>query len=429
MAIKYLKKSPKQPSTDDLKTREVVQKLLTELEKTREEGCKELTKKFDKYDGDIIVSKQKIDEISKSLDIKTKDDIKFSYDRVRKFAEAQLKNYGQDFEVELSKGLFAGQKLVPVNTAGCYIPGGRYAHIASAVMSVTTAKVAGVKNIIACSPPKENVGAHPAIIYTANLCGADVILNLGGVPAIAAMTYGMFGNEPADMLVGPGNQFVAEAKRILFGKVGIDLFAGPTEIAVIADETADSEIVAVDLVGQAEHGYNSPAWLYTTSKKLADEVMKRVPELISELPELPRTSAEAAWKDYGEVILCDSEEEMAQISDDYAPEHLEVQTKNDKWFHNRLKNYGSLFIGEETTVAYGDKCSGTNHILPTKGAGKYTGGLFVGKFIKTLSFQRMTKESTKEVGSAAARISRYEGMEAHARTGDVRLRKYGYSNE
>jgi len=428
MAIKYLKKSPKQPSTDDLKTREVVQKLLTELEKTREEGCKELTKKFDKYDGDIIVSKQKIDEISKSLDIKTKDDIKFSYDRVRKFAEAQLKNYGQDFEVELSKGLFAGQKLVPVNTAGCYIPGGRYAHIASAVMSVTTAKVAGVKNIIACSPPKENVGAHPAIIYTANLCGADVILNLGGVPAIAAMTYGMFGNEPADMLVGPGNQFVAEAKRILFGKVGIDLFAGPTEIAVIADETADSEIVAVDLVGQAEHGYNSPAWLYTTSKKLADEVMKRVPELISELPELPRTSAEAAWKDYGEVILCDNEEEMAQISDDYAPEHLEVQTKNDKWFHNRLKNYGSLFIGEETTVAYGDKCSGTNHILPTKGAGKYTGGLFVGKFIKTLSFQRMTKESTKEVGSAAARISRYEGMEAHARTGDARLRKYGFSN-
>ena len=428
MAIKYLKKSPKQPSTDDLKTREVVQKLLTELEKTREEGCKELTKKFDKYDGDIIVSKQKIDEISKSLDIKTKDDIKFSYDRVRKFAEAQLKNYGQDFEVELSKGLFAGQKLVPVNTAGCYIPGGRYAHIASAVMSVTTAKVAGVKNIIACSPPKENVGAHPAIIYTANLCGADVILNLGGVPAIAAMTYGMFGNEPADMLVGPGNQFVAEAKRILFGKVGIDLFAGPTEIAVIADETADSEIVAVDLVGQAEHGYNSPAWLYTTSKKLADEVMKRVPELIAELPELPRTSAEAAWKDYGEVILCDNEEEMAQISDDYAPEHLEVQTKNDKWFHNRLKNYGSLFIGEETTVAYGDKCSGTNHILPTKGAGKYTGGLFVGKFIKTLSFQRMTKESTKEVGSAAARISRYEGMEAHARTGDARLRKYGFSN-
>ena len=428
MTIKYLKKSPKTSSTDDLKTREIVQNLLSELEKSREEGCKELIKKFDKYEGEIIVSKEKIEEITKSLDQKTKDDIKFSYDRVRKFAEAQLKNYGQDFEVELSKGLYAGQKLIPVNTAGCYVPGGRYAHIASAVMSVTTAKVAGVKNIIACSPPKEGVGAHPAIIYTANLCGADVILNLGGVPAIAAMTYGMFGNEPADILVGPGNQFVAEAKRILFGKVGIDLFAGPTEIAVIADETADPEIVAFDLVGQAEHGYNSPAWLFTTSNKLAEEVMKRVPELISDLPELPKTSAEAAWRDYGEVILCETDEEMASISDEYAPEHLEVQTKKDKWFHDRLKNYGSLFIGEETTVAYGDKCSGTNHILPTKGAGKYTGGLFVGKFIKTLSFQRMTKESTKEVGAAAARISRYEGMEAHARTGDVRLRKYGFSN-
>ena len=428
MTIKYLKKSPKTSSTDDTKTRDIVQKLLNDLEKTREDGCKQLTKKFDKYDGDIIVSEERINQIRQSLDQKTKDDIQFSYDRVRKFAEAQLKNYGKDFEVELSKGLYAGQKLIPVNTAGCYIPGGRYAHIASAVMSVTTAKVAGVKNIIACSPPKEDVGAHPAIIYTANLCGADVILNLGGVPAIAAMTYGMFNNAPADILVGPGNQFVAEAKRILFGKVGIDLFAGPTEIAVIADETADPEIVAFDLVGQAEHGYNSPAWLYTTSKKLADAVIKRVPELISELPELPKSSAEAAWKDYGEVILCDTDEEMAKISDEYAPEHLEVQTKNLKWFHDRLKNYGSLFIGEETTVAYGDKCSGTNHILPTKGAGKYTGGLFVGKFIKTLSFQRMTKESTKEVGSAAARISRYEGMEAHARTGDVRLRKYGYSN-
>ncbi|MFL2893850.1 MAG: histidinol dehydrogenase [Candidatus Pelagibacter sp.] len=428
MSIKYLKKSPKTSSTDDLKTRAIVQNLLKDLEKSREEGCKELTKKFDNYEGDILVSKSKIEEISKKLSQKNKDDIKFSYDRVRKFAEAQLKNYGQDFEVELSKGLYAGQKLVPVNTAGCYIPGGRYAHIASAVMSVTTAKVAGVKNIIACSPPKENIGAHPAIVYTANLCGADVILNLGGVPAIAAMTYGMFGNSEADILVGPGNQFVAEAKRILFGKVGIDLFAGPTEIGIIADESADPEIVAYDLVGQAEHGYNSPAWLFTTSEKLANDVMKIVPQLIEDLPELPRTSAEAAWKDYGEVVLCNTDEEMAKISDEYAPEHLELQTKNDKWFHNKLKNYGSLFIGEETTVAYGDKCSGTNHILPTKGAGKYTGGLFVGKFIKTLSFQRMTKESTKEVGAAAARISRYEGMEAHARTGDIRLRKYGYSN-
>ena len=427
MPIQYLKKSPKTSSTDDTKTREIVENILKDIEKNKEEGCIELTKKFDKYEGDIIVSKERIEEIKKKLDQKTKDDVQFSHERVRKFAEAQLKNYGQDFEVELSKGLYAGQKLIPINTAGCYVPAGRYAHIASAVMSVTTAKVAGVKNIIVCSSPKPEIGVHPTIVYTADLCGADLILNLGGVQAIAAMTNGLFGSAPADILVGPGNQFVAEAKRILFGKVGIDLFAGPTEIAIIADQNADAEIVAVDLVGQAEHGYNSPAWLFTTSKDLAEKVMKRVPELIAELPELPRTNAEAAWKDYGEVILCDTDEEMASISDKYAPEHLEVQTKNLEWFHKRLKNYGSLFVGEETTVAYGDKCSGTNHILPTKGAGRYTGGLFVGKFIKTLSFQRMTKESTELVGAAAARLSRYEGMEAHARTGDVRLKKYGYS--
>ena len=429
MAINYLKKAKKTSSTDDTKTREIVQNLLNELEQSKEEGCKKLTKKFDSYEGEIIVSKEKIEEIKKNIDQKTKDDIKFSYDRVRKFAEAQLKNYGQNFEVELSEGLFAGQTLIPVNTAGCYVPAGRYAHIASAVMSITTAKVAGVKNIIACSSPKPNVGAHPKIIYTANLCGADVILNLGGVQAIAAMAFGFFGNLPADILVGPGNQFVAEAKRILFGKIGIDLFAGPTEIAIIADKSADPEIVAYDLVGQAEHGYNSPAWLYTTDKNLAEKVIKKVPELIQDLPELSKTNAEAAWRDYGEVVLCNSNEEMAKISDEYAPEHLEIQAKDLNWWLKRLKNYGSLFLGEETTVAYGDKCSGTNHILPTKGAGKYTGGLFVGKFIKTLSFQRMTKESTKLVGTAAARLSRYEGMEAHARTSDVRLKKYGYTNK
>ena len=243
------------------------------------------------------------------------------------------------------------------------------------------------------------------------------------------MAFGFFGNVPADILVGPGNQFVAEAKRILFGKIGIDLFAGPTEIAIIADKSADPEIVAYDLVGQAEHGYNSPAWLYTTDKDLAEKVIKRVPELIQDLPELPKTNAEAAWRDYGEVVLCNTNEEMAKISDEYAPEHLEIQAEDLNWWLKRLKNYGSLFLGEETTVAYGDKCSGTNHILPTKGAGKYTGGLFVGKFIKTLSFQRMTKESTKLVGAAAARLSRYEGMEAHARTSDVRLKKYGYTNK
>jgi len=428
MTIKYLKKANKTSSSDDQKTKGIVEKILKDLEKSKEDGCIELTKKFDKYEGEIIVSKEKIEEIKKKLDQKTKDDIQFSHDRVRKFAEAQLKNYGNNFEVELSEGFYAGQSLIPINTAGCYVPAGRYAHIASAVMSITTAKVAGVKNIITCSSPKPNIGAHPKIVYTSDLCGADVILNLGGVQAIAAMAYGFFGNEPADILVGPGNQFVAEAKRILFGKVGIDLFAGPTEIAIIADKTADPEIVSCDLVGQAEHGYNSPAWLYTTDETLAEKVMKKVPELIKDLPEVPRTNADAAWRDYGEIVLCENNEEMAKISDEYAPEHVEVQAENLNWWLKRLKNYGSLFLGEETTVAYGDKCSGTNHILPTKGAGRYTGGLFVGKFIKTLSFQRMTKKSTELVGAAAARLSRHEGMEAHARTADARLRKYGFSN-
>ena len=426
MTIKYLKKANKTSSSDVHKTKSIVEKILKDLEKSKEDGCIELSKKFDEYEGEIIVSKEKIEEIKKKLDQKTKDDIQFSHDRVRKFAEAQLKNYGNNFEVELSEGLYAGQSLIPINTAGCYVPAGRYAHIASAVMSITTAKVAGVKNIIACSSPKPNIGAHPKIIYTSDLCGADVILNLGGVQAIAAMAYGFFGNKPADILVGPGNQFVAEAKRILFGKVGIDLFAGPTEIAIIADKTADPEIVSYDLVGQAEHGYNSPAWLYTTDETLAEKVMKKVPELIKDLPEVPRTNANAAWRDYGEIVLCENNEEMAKISDEYAPEHVEVQAENLNWWLKRLKNYGSLFLGEETTVAYGDKCSGTNHILPTKGAGRYTGGLFVGKFIKTLSFQRMTRKSTELVGAAAARLSRYEGMEAHARTGDIRLKKYGY---
>ncbi len=428
MTISYIKKANKTASSDEVETRQKVQEVLNKIESKRDEGIKEISRKFDKYEGDVIVTQEKIEEVIKSLDQKVKDDVQFSYDRVRSFAEHQLKHLNNDFEVELSPGLFAGQKLIPVNSVGCYVPGGRYNNIASAVMSITTAKVAGVKNVIAASPPKDENGANPIIIYTANLCGADVIMNCGGIGAIGAFAYGCFGNPEVDMIVGPGNQYVAEAKRILYGKVGIDLFAGPTEIGIIADHTADKEMIAVDLVGQAEHGPNSPAWLYTTDKELCDYVMKRVPELIAELPETSRNNADAAWRDYGEVILCDTNEELCEISDNYAPEHLEVQAENLDWWLDKLKNYGSLFLGEETTVAYGDKCSGTNHILPTKGAAKYTGGLFVGKFIKTVTFQRMTKESNKEVGAAAARISRLEGMEAHARTGDARLRKYGFQN-
>jgi len=331
MAIKYLKKAIKTPSTDDHKTRSAVQSILNDIEKTREEGIKEITKKFDKYEGEIVVSKNKVDEAIKKVDQKTKDDIQYAYERIKKFAEHQLKNLNNDFEVELSKGLFAGQRLIPIETAGCYIPGGRYAHISSAIMAITPAKVAGVKTIICASPPKDKDGANPGIIYAANLCGADVILNLGGIAAIASMAYGCFKNSPVDFLVGAGNQYVAEAKRILFGKVGIDLFAGPTEIAIIADGSADKEIVAADIVGQAEHGYNSPGWVITTDKSLANYVMKRIPKLISELPEGPKSSAEPAWRDYGEVILCDSNEEMAKVSDQYAAEHLEVHAENLDW--------------------------------------------------------------------------------------------------
>ncbi len=428
MAISYIKKADKTASSDEVETRQRVQEVLKEIESKRDDGIREISRKFDKYEGDVIVSQEKIEEVIKSLDQKVKDDVQFSYDRVRSFAEHQLKHLNNDFEVELSSGLFAGQKLIPVNSVGCYVPGGRYNNIASAVMSITTAKVAGVKNVIVASPPKDANGANPIIIYTANLCGANVIMNCGGIGAIGAFAYGCFGNPEVDMIVGPGNQYVAEAKRILYGKVGIDLFAGPTEIGIIADHTADKEMIAVDLVGQAEHGPNSPAWLYTTDKELCDYVIKRVPELIAELPDTSKNNADAAWRDYGEVVLCNTNEELCQVSDEYAPEHLEVQAENLDWWLDKLKNYGSLFLGEETTVAYGDKCSGTNHILPTKGAAKYTGGLFVGKFIKTVTFQRMTKESNKEVGAAAARISRLEGMEAHARTGDARLRKYGFQN-
>ncbi len=424
MTVKYIKKAIKNPSTDDSTTRSTVQNILADIEERREEAIKEITKKFDKYDGEIILSKEKIEDAIKKVDQKTKDDVKFAHERIRKFAEHQLKSMNNEFEVELSKGLFAGQRLIPVNTAGCYIPGGRYAHISSATMAITPAKVAGVKTIICASPPKDKNGAHPGIIYAANLCGADIILNLGGVAAIASMAYGCFNNPEVDFLVGAGNQYVAEAKRILFGKVGIDLFAGPTEIAIIADKSADKEIVAADIVGQAEHGYNSPGWVITTDKSLAEYVIKRIPELIDDLPEGPKNSAKPAWRDYGEVILCDTEEEMASVSDKYAAEHLEVHAQKLDWWLKRLKNYGSLFLGEETTVAYGDKCSGPNHILPTKGAGKYTGGLYVGKFIKCLTFQRMTKEANKIVGATAARLGRAEGMEAHARTGDIRIKKY-----
>jgi len=423
MAIEVIKKAVKTPSTGEDDTARIVRDMLADIEQGGEDKAREYARKLDGWDGEIVITPEEIEAAIAQVPEQAKQDIQFSHQRVKAFAEAQLESMSE-FETELSPGLFAGQRLIPVNTAGCYVPGGRYAHIASAIMSVTTAKVAGVKQVVACSPTHPDRGVHPAIIYAANLAGADTILSLGGVQGIAAMAFGLFTGHPADILVGPGNRFVAEAKRILYGRVGIDLFAGPTEILVIADDSADPEIVASDLAGQAEHGLDSPAWLVCTSRGMADRVIELMPKYIERLAEPNRSTAESSWRDYGEVVVTDTREEAVAVSDDYAPEHLEVHCDDLDWWLKHLSNYGSLFLGEETTVAYGDKCSGTNHILPTKGAARYTGGLSVSKFIKVLTWQRMTQESNRDVGAVTARISRSEGMEGHARTGDDRLYKY-----
>lgn len=423
MTIRYLKKASKTPQTGSDETRRIVADMLAKIEAGGEETALRYGRDLDGYGGAAVVSQDVVEASAASVSPQLKDDIKFAYDRVTKFAEAQLASI-KEFETELSPGLWAGQKLIPIETAGCYVPGGRYAHVASAIMSIATAKVAGVENVIACTAPRGNEGPNPAIIYAMSQCGVDTILALGGVQGVAALAFGLFTKKPARILVGPGNRFVAEAKRMLYGRVGIDMFAGPTEIAVIADSNADAAVIAEDLVSQAEHGPDSPAWLITTSEELAFDVMGQMERHIKALPETACEAATAAWRDYGEVILCDTDEEAAQVSDEYAAEHLEVHTSNDAWYINRLRNYGSLFIGEETTVTYGDKCSGTNHILPTKGAAHYTGGLSVHKFMKVVTTQRMTREANREVGQAAARISRLEGMEGHARAADVRLRKY-----
>jgi len=423
MTIKYLKKAPLHSRSNDTKTQKIVQDILSEIEEGGDEKALEYAAKFDNYDGEVILSNNAIDAATALVPEKMKQDIKFAHSNVERFAMAQ-KSTVANFETEVVPGLIAGQKAIPVNAAGCYIPGGRYSHIASAIMTVTTAKVAGCDNIIACSPPRPGVGVAPAIIYAAHICGADKILSMGGVQGVAAMTFGLFGLPKANILVGPGNQFVAEAKRLLFGRVGIDMIAGPTDSLILADGTADPMIVAVDLVGQAEHGYNSPVWLVTDDQALAEKVMELVPGLIEDLPETNRENAFAAWRDYGEVILCDNREEMAQTSDDYAPEHLTVQAADLDWWLENLSCYGSLFLGEETTVAFGDKASGTNHVLPTSGAANYTGGLSVHKYMKIVTWQRATREGARPIAEATARISRLEGMEGHARTADVRLAKF-----
>lgn len=423
MTIHHLKKADPPVQAIDTATGETVQRMLDDIRTGGEEAVRRWARDLDGYRGDIVLGEAHFAAAERALAPGVREDIRFARDRVQDFARRQRDSM-HEFSAELLPGLVAGQRLIPCATTGCYVPGGRYAHAASAIMSVGTAQVAGVEHIVATSPATRDHGVHPGILYAMQLCGAHTVLALGGVQAVAALAYGLFSGREADIIVGPGNRFVAEAKRMLFGRVGIDVVAGPTESAVIADHTADPAVVAADLIGQAEHGPDSPVWLITTSRALGDEVIRLAPGVIAALPEPARSAATAAWRDYAEVVVCDTREEAVQVSDRYASEHLQVMADDLDWWLARLRNYGSLFLGEETTVAYGDKCSGPNHILPTKGASRYSGGLSVGKFIKTVTWQRLDRGASRVVGQVAARISRLEGMEGHARTGDVRLRKY-----
>ncbi|ULX51289.1 histidinol dehydrogenase [Cupriavidus taiwanensis] len=421
--ITYLKQAEKTPQTETATAQKVVTDMLAEIRAHGEAAVRQYASKLDGWDGEIVLTPDQVRQQTRNVPASVRADIDFAIRQVREFALAQRESL-REFAVELHPGVTAGQRVIPVNVVGCYAPAGRYAHIASAYMGVATAKAAGVGTVVACSSPFRGQGIHPHVLYAFQAAGADVIMTLGGVQAIAAMAYGLFSGKPADVVVGPGNKFVAEAKRSLYGQVGIDVFAGPSEVAVIADDSADPAIVASDLVGQAEHGHESPAWLFTTSRALAEQVMALVPALIAALPPTARDAATAAWRDYGEVIVCDSREEVAAVSDRYASEHLEVHARDLDWWLAHLTCYGSLFLGEETTVAFGDKTSGPNHVLPTKGAARYSGGLSVHKFMKTLTWQKMTREATRQIGQVTARISRLEGMEAHARTADDRMAKY-----
>ncbi|HEV7268011.1 MAG TPA: histidinol dehydrogenase [Falsiroseomonas sp.] len=423
MAVEYLKRATRTAEDTTAEARPVVEAMLAGIAARREAAVRDHAAQPDKWHGEILVTAEEAERRAREVRAGLRADIDFAVDRVRCFAEAQRASV-RDFEVELSPGVTAGQKLVPMAVAGCYVPAGRYAHIASAYMGVVTAKAAGVPTVIACSGPRGGSGIHPAVLCALRRAGADAILTLGGVQAIAALAHGLFTDRPADIVVGPGNKFVAEAKRQIYGKVGIDVFAGPSEVAVIADATAAPEMIAVDLVAQMEHGHESPAWLIATDRALAEAVMRRVPELVAALPPTARDAAGAAWRDFGEVVLCTTREEAVEVSDRYCCEHLQVQAVDPAWWLDKLRNYGSLFLGEATTVAFGDKATGPNHVLPTKAAGRYSAGLSVHKFLKPLSWQRMTREGSREVALATARISRAEGMEAHARSADLRLARY-----
>lgn len=420
--MRYLKQATKSAEGNSREARAVVEQMLEDIRAGREDAVRALARKFDKWEQDFILSDAKREELIDMVPESVRRDLEFAHRQVSGFARAQRESISE-FATEVTPGVVLGQRIVPMDVAGCYVPGGRFAHACSAIMSVATAKAAGVPFIVAATPPR---GEHidPATCYAMHISGADIILEMGGVQAIASMAYGLFTGKPANILVGPGNAYVAEAKALLSGSglCGIDVFAGPTESGIIADETADPMTVAIDLVSQAEHGYNSPVWLFTTSEALAQKVLELMPKLCADMPnpDVPLS----AWRDYGEIVLCDDREEMAAVSDHYAPEHIQVMAGDLDWWRARLRCYGSLFLGEGSTVPHGDKCSGTNHILPTRKAAYYSGGLNVHKFLKICTYQHIDPDKNDIIGGTASRLSRVEGMEGHARACDWRLRKF-----
>jgi sulfopropanediol 3-dehydrogenase len=410
----------------DAKVRETVEGILAQVEERKDAAIRDLSKQFDKWEPkDFRLSPAEIEKAIAQVPKHDLEDIKFAQAQVRNFAQKQ-KETMHDLEVETLPGVVLGHKHIPVNSIGCYVPGGRYPMVASAHMSIVTAKIAGVKRIAACAPPFKG-GPHPAIVAAMHFGGADEIFVLGGVQAVAAMALGTETLAPVDMIVGPGNAYVAEAKRQLFGRIGIDLLAGPTETLIIADDSVDGEICATDLLGQAEHGPNSPAVIITNSEKLARDTMDQVERLLTILP--TADVAGAAWRDYGEVILCESYEEMVSEADRIASEHVQVMTKDPDYFLSHMKNYGALFLGPRTNVAYGDKVIGTNHTLPTKKNARFTGGLWVGKFMKTCTYQRvLTDEASAKIGEVCSRLCILEGFSGHAEQANIRVRRYGGRN-